>query len=163
MRTSGMTLKDPHRSGARPRRARLLVIDDERSFGDAVSRALSGESDVVVVDRASDALDRLRAGERYDVVLCDVMMSEIDGIEFHRRLSEVLPEEAARVVFITGAVLTARIDAFIARTRNLLLEKPVDVEGLRALLERRVRGDVPIAAAGRGGRAYIVDAGASDW
>jgi CheY-like chemotaxis protein len=67
------------------------------------------------------------------------MMPEMDGIEFHRQLSGLLPDEAARIVFITGGVVTARIDAFIARTRNLLLEKPVDIDGLRALIERRVR------------------------
>jgi CheY-like chemotaxis protein len=126
-------------SGTRQRPGRLLVIDDERYLGETLQRALCDENDVVVVDRASEALDRLRAGERYDVVLCDLMMWEMDGIEFHRRLDQVLPDEADRLVFITGGVITARIDAFLGRTRNLLLEKPVDVEGLRGLLERRVR------------------------
>ena len=134
------------RSGPRLRPGRLLVIDDERYLGEALQRELSDENEVTVVDNALAALERLQAGERYDVVLCDLMMWEMDGIEFHRRLNAVLPLEAARVVFITGGVITARIDAFISRAGNLLLEKPVDVEGLRSLLERRIRTEGDLVA-----------------
>ncbi len=122
------------------------MIDDELMLGEALQRALSEDTEVVVVSSAMDALTLLEGGQRYDVVLCDVMMPQMDGIELHRRLSATLPGEAERVVFITGGVITARIDAFIARTSNLLLEKPVDVAGLRALIERRVRArDAPAA------------------
>ncbi len=113
------------------------MIDDEPYLGAAVRRALAQEHLVVAVKDAAEALDRLQRGERYDVTLCDLMMPGMDGIEFHRRLSLVLPEEAARVVFITGGAMTARVEAFFRRVPNLLLEKPLDLDGLRALIERR--------------------------
>jgi CheY-like chemotaxis protein len=118
-------------------------------LGEALQRALAEDNEVVVVSSAVEALTLLEGGERYDVVLCDVMMPQMDGIELHRRLSATLPHEAERVVFITGGVITARIDAFIARTSNLLLEKPVDVDGLRGLIERRVRAEDARATRGR--------------
>ncbi|HEX8796915.1 MAG TPA: response regulator [Polyangiaceae bacterium] len=127
-------------SGTYIRPGRVLVIDDEALLGDAIRRALGRDHRVVAVSEAAEALARLQNGERYDVVLCDVMMPGMDGIEFHRRLSLVLPDEAARIVFITGCAVTARVDAFFNRAANLLLEKPVDLEGLRALVERRVSG-----------------------
>lgn len=127
-------------SGLRQRPARVLVIDDEPFLGDAVRRALGKQHLVVAVTDAADALARLQRGERYDVVLCDLMMPGMDGIEFHRRLSAELPEEAARVAFITGGAVTARVDEFFRRVSNLLLEKPLDLDGLRALIERRIRG-----------------------
>lgn len=126
-------------SGFQQRAASVLVIDDEERLGKALQLALSDSAQVVVETAARNALERLERGERYDLVLCDVMMADMDGIEFHRRLHRVLPEQAARVVFITGCAMTARIDAFIAHTQNLLLEKPIDMEGLKALIERRVR------------------------
>lgn len=128
------------RSGVHPRPGRVLVIDDEALLGEALRRTLGQDHQIVIVAEASEGLARLERGERYDVVLCDLMMPGMDGIEFHRRLSQTLPEEAARVAFITGGAITARVEAFFNRVSNLLLEKPIDIDGLRALIERRVRG-----------------------
>jgi CheY-like chemotaxis protein len=127
------------RSGTRVRRpGRILVVDDEPSLGEALNRLLSDENEVVVVHDATSALARLAGGERYDVVLCDLMMPVMDGIELHRRLSLTCPEEAKRMVFMTGGAMTARVEAFFRRVPNLLLDKPIDLDGLRALIERRV-------------------------
>jgi CheY-like chemotaxis protein len=103
-------------------------------------RSLGDDNQITCVTEASEALERLQRGERYDVVLCDLMMPAMDGIEFHRCLSEALPDEAGRIVFITGGATTARVEAFLNRVPNLFLEKPVEVGGLRALIERRIRG-----------------------
>jgi CheY-like chemotaxis protein len=135
-----MQAKPSGRSGTHLRPGRVLVIDDEQLLGDALRRTFSRDNQLVCVSSASEALALLERGKRYDVVLCDLMMPGMDGIEFHRRLSQKLPDEAARVVFITGGAVTARVEAFFNRVSNLLLEKPVDIDGLRALIERRVRG-----------------------
>jgi CheY-like chemotaxis protein len=125
-------------SGPRASRARILVVDDEPLIGRSLRRSLSDADEVVAVTSAAAALARLRRGERYDVVLCDLMMPGMDGIELHRQLCAVLPEEASRIVFITGGAVTARVEAFFRRVPNVLLEKPIDFEGLRALIERRM-------------------------
>jgi CheY-like chemotaxis protein len=138
------------RSATRVRRpGRVLVVDDEPSLGGALQLLLSDENEVVVVHSATAALARIAGGERYDVVLCDLMMPIMDGIELHRRLSITYPEEAERMVFMTGGAMTARVDAFFRRVPNLLLDKPIDLDGLRALIERRV-GSPLAAASGRG-------------
>jgi CheY-like chemotaxis protein len=120
------------------RPGRILVVDDEPSLGEALNRVLSDENEVVVVGDAAAALARLEGGERYDVVLSDLMMPLMDGIELHRRLSLTCPEEAERMVFMTGGAMTARVEAFFHRVPNLLLDKPIDLDGLHALIERRV-------------------------
>jgi CheY-like chemotaxis protein len=127
-------------SGSHLRPGRILVIDDGIFLGDDLRRTLADDNQVVCATEASEALARLQRGERYDVVLCDLMMPTMDGIDFHRRLSEILPDEAARVVFIADGAVTARVEAFCDRVPNLLLERPVDLDGLRALIERRIRG-----------------------
>ncbi|HEX8790109.1 MAG TPA: response regulator [Polyangiaceae bacterium] len=130
-------------SGTRVRPGRILVIDDEPLLGEALRRALSREHQVVVVSEAAEALSWFERGERFDVVLCDLMMPGMDGIDFHWGLSTTLPREAERIVFITGGAFTARVEAFFGRVSNLLLEKPVDIEGIRALIDRRVRATSP--------------------
>jgi CheY-like chemotaxis protein len=127
-------------SGTRRRHGRVLVIDDEPALGRALQGVLARDNEVVVTTDASAALVRLRAGEWYDVVLCDVTMPDMDGVEFHRRLSAILPEEADRIVFITGGALGEHAAAFFDDAPNLLLQKPLDLEGLRALIARRVLG-----------------------
>jgi CheY-like chemotaxis protein len=119
---------------------RVLVVDDEAALCTVLRRTLSDEFEVVVTTDARVALARLLSGERFDVVLCDVTMPSMDGIEFYEALAATNGAEANRIVFMTGGTLTPREDAFFAHASNLLLEKPFELEGLRALIERRMEG-----------------------
>lgn len=128
---------------------RILLIDDERLVGVALSRVLYRENEVVAVTQATEALERLNAGERFDVVLCDLRMPVMDGIEFHRQLSLTLPDEADRIVFVTGGDLSPDADAFFRRVHNLLMTKPLDLDGVRQLIERRHRSTPSVDTSGQ--------------
>src|SRR5690606_29490572 len=65
------------------RRGRVLVIDDEVMIGNAIGRALRGDHDVTSLTSASEALARIRGGERFDAIICDLMMPVMTGMEFH--------------------------------------------------------------------------------
>ncbi len=127
------------RSADTVRPASVLVIDDEYLLGHTLQMTLT-EHRVIVESDAAAALRRIENGERFDLVLCDLMMPGMDGIELHRRLSLTLPEEANRIVFFSEGAQTGRVEAFLRRAPNLLIEKPFDIDSLRALIERRVRG-----------------------
>src|SRR5579871_6605916 len=101
-------------SGTRLRPGRVLVIDDQYLFGQTLKMTLD-EHHVVVETEAAAALERFARGERFDLILCDLMMPWMDGIEFHRRLSLTLPHEANRIVFISGGAETGRVQAFFLR------------------------------------------------
>jgi DNA-binding response OmpR family regulator len=133
----------PSQSGIRRRPGRILIIDDERLLGKALCACLSDENETVFEPDAAAALARLSRGERYDVVLCDVMMPGIDGMELYLRLAAANPEMARRVVFMTAGVLDERVASFLDRVSNLVLVKPFDTGALRALIERRVMGSTP--------------------
>ncbi len=124
----------------RRRPGRVLVIDDERAIGNALGRVISMQHQVEVVAEARAALARLFEGDRFDVILCDLRMPAMDGIEFHEVLTMSMPEEAARIVFMTGGTLSPRAEAFFAQVSNTLVDKPLDVEGLLALIDRRIAG-----------------------
>jgi signal transduction histidine kinase/CheY-like chemotaxis protein len=113
-------------------RVRVLVLDDEPLVLNAVRRTLAREHDVVGETSARAALARIDRGERFDVVVCDLMMPDMCGAEFHGFLAASRPELAARTVFLTGGAFTAAARAFVERVPNPCLEKPFDAEALLA-------------------------------
>ncbi|OLC00762.1 MAG: hypothetical protein AUH30_01785 [Candidatus Rokubacteria bacterium 13_1_40CM_68_15] len=120
----------PARLATPTRRGRILIIDDDPRIGEAVRECLL-DHDVVALTSASDALQRLTAGERFDLILCDLMMPGMTGMDLHQALSTAAPANAARMVFLTGGAYTARAQAFLAEVSNARLDKPFDPTSLR--------------------------------
>jgi CheY-like chemotaxis protein len=123
-------------------RGRLLIIDDEPLLITALSRTLSPEHEVVAFTNAREALERLRAGERYALILCDLMMPEMTGMELHATLAREAPGQAERMVFLTGGAFTEAARAFLENTQLPWLEKPFEPERLRKRL-RTLLSDPP--------------------
>ncbi|SEU23438.1 PAS domain S-box-containing protein [Stigmatella erecta] len=121
--------------GGVPRRGRILIVDDERMVGVAIRRALQREHEVVVMTEAREALERLAAGDPFDIILCDMMMPEMSGMELYEELSRVAPQVAGRMVFLTGGAFTPRAREFLGRVGNPCMEKPFLPEELRQLVQ----------------------------
>ena len=114
--------------------ARLLVIDDEPMILGALRRSLGSDYNVTCVGDGRRALERVRAGERFDVILCDLMMPELTGMDLHAELEKLAPDQAARMVFVSGGAFTPRAREFLDRVPNARVEKPIDFQNLRVLL-----------------------------
>ncbi len=123
----------PQQSGAQSR-PRVLVVDDDAAIGRIVGRLLRGKYDVTTLVSGREALDRLVGGERYDAILCDLMMPEVTGIDIYERLLEVDPPSARSMLFLTGGVFTPRAVEFFQSVDNTRLEKPFDSASLFAAL-----------------------------
>jgi PAS domain S-box-containing protein len=121
------------RPGAR-RRRRVLVVDDDALVGRALARLLAGEHDVEVLTSALEAARRVEEGERWDVVLCDLIMPDLTGMELAARIERGAPDLARRLVFTTGGAYTDGSRAFLASGGRRHLEKPVDADVLRELV-----------------------------
>jgi C4-dicarboxylate-specific signal transduction histidine kinase/CheY-like chemotaxis protein len=119
------------------RKCRVLIIDDEPAILRALRRVLSDIHEVVTCERARDALGLLASGERFDVVLCDVMMPDMTGPEFYQRASEAFPSVASRVVFMTGGALSPQTEAFILQVGRVL-EKPLRASDIREFVATMV-------------------------
>ncbi|HTN52649.1 MAG TPA: MASE1 domain-containing protein [Anaeromyxobacter sp.] len=128
----------PPRPAAGADRGRVLVVDDDPLVGRVVQRVLS-EHEVVACTEPLPAL-RLAAEEPFDVVLCDLMMPAMSGMEFQERLARDRPRLAAELIFLTGGAFTPAALAFVERTANTRLDKPFDGEALRAEVARRLAG-----------------------
>ena len=126
----------------RGERARLLILDDEIALAASLQRLYRHEYDVVVEGTAEGALRRIVAGERYDAILCDLLLPGISGIEFYGELQRTAPELVPRVVFVTGGVITPGAQAFLDALPNLCVEKPFMPDDLRQKL-RELFGALP--------------------
>jgi CheY-like chemotaxis protein len=111
-------------------RGRVLIVDDEPMVVATLRRVLSRHHDIATTTSAREALERLRAGQRFDVVLCDLMMPDMTGMALHDTLDRELPDLARRMIFITGGAFTPRGVDFLERVHNPRIEKPFDVSTL---------------------------------
>jgi DNA-binding NtrC family response regulator len=140
----------------------LLIVDDARIRA-SLARSLREVSDAIVVaESGEDALKRI-ALLRPDVVLSDVRMPGMDGMELLRLLRERSPD--VDVILMTAYDDHPLVAAAMHEGATDFLVKPLDLHHLRRLLERvfedraarasqRGRGDAgasaPLATAGRG-------------
>jgi PAS domain S-box-containing protein len=134
--TSRMLEAGPKSSKGRP--AAVLVVDDEPSIGMAIRRVLR-HHDVTVVTTAQAALDVVAAGKEFDVILSDLMMPGMSGMELHRTLAELSPKMASRMVFLTGGAFTAEANVFLDGVSNERMEKPFDTNRLREMVQSFAR------------------------
>lgn len=115
-------------------RARVLVIDDEPMMARAVQRLLEGEHDVTATSDPLGAVEQVRSGERFDAIVCDLMMPTMGGIDVYDAIARVEPDQARRIVFMTGGAFTPRAVQFLESVKNVRIEKPLDRAALRAAI-----------------------------
>ncbi len=106
-------------------RGRILIIDDEPRLGQSMRMLLEPSHDVVVTTRGSEALGWVAQGQHFDLVLCDLQMPEMTGMDVYARLRERAPELARRLIFISGGAYTQATNDFVRTVSNRILEKPV--------------------------------------
>jgi len=117
---------------------RVLVIDDDPHVAKSIARAISGGPEILILLDAREALRRIQAGEHFDLILCDLMMPDLTGMEFQLALHVVNAELAAGIIFITGGAFTPQAREFLAASRNLFIEKPFQPEQLRRAVAARL-------------------------
>lgn len=121
-----------------PRKAAVLAVDDEPAICVSLRRVLR-EHEVTTVTSAKEALELVSSGERYDIILSDLMMPEMSGMELYETILGCRPELAERIVFITGGAFTPAARAFLEQIPNRWLQKPFDASQIRTLVAESVR------------------------
>ncbi|MBF5041910.1 response regulator [Aggregicoccus sp. 17bor-14] len=124
-------------AAAAPGSQRLLVVDDEPAVGALVRRILGPHAHVTYAPSGAEALAQLASAAPFDVVLCDVMMPGMTGIELHGQVARQGFGQERAFVFMTGGALTAEVQHFLDRVPNPTLAKPFAPEPLLALLAPR--------------------------
>lgn len=111
------------------RRARVLIVDDEPGLNLIIGRMLGRRHDCTSVTDGPSALAHL-AAHPVDVVLCDLMMPGMTGIDLYENSRKTWPQLERRFVFMTGGAFTARAAEFAAQVQCPIVEKPFTLQRL---------------------------------
>jgi PAS domain S-box-containing protein len=137
---------EAHARGGTPRssvessvRGRVLIVDDEEAMVRMLQRMLSRYHEVVTASSGIEGRAILEGDEAFDLILCDLMMPEMTGMDLHRWLVERNFALAEQVVFLTGGAFTPRASDYLANVTNLRFEKPLNTAELQRIVMERVR------------------------
>ena len=95
------------------------------------------EHDVTLESDARVALERLTR-ETFDVVFCDLMMPNMSGMDFFDALALRSPDQAARIVFLTGGAFSRRSEDFLRDSQNVCLPKPFSREAVSSVVRKMI-------------------------
>lgn len=117
---------------------RILLAEDDDVMRDYLARALQRSGYAVkAVDRGTTALEEVEKGEPYDLLLTDIVMPEMDGIELAQKASIAAPD--MRVMFITGfSAVTLRAGEAMPQAK--VLSKPFHLRDLVLEVDRMFAG-----------------------
>jgi len=119
-------------------RGTVLVVDDEPLLRSVITRMIGSEHELTLVEGADQALALIEAGERYDVILCDLMLRRHTGMELHASLLARHADQARRMIFLSGGAFTSEAGEFLRLMKRRHLSKPFTAEELRAILQHHL-------------------------
>jgi len=120
------------------RRRTVLVVDDEVEICRMVERVLKRDHDVTTLTDPVEALERIRAGARFDLIISDVMMPRLTGVALLGQIAELDGAQAARLVFLTASVLPVDFESTFRSLPNTVLRKPISIHSLRDFVRDRL-------------------------
>lgn len=117
------------------RRRRVLVVDDEIKIAKLIQATLDAHA-VTIASSGHEALELLTAPDRFDVIVCDLMMPGLGGIDVHAAIAARFPGLERRMIFITGGAFTSTTERFLQQIPNDCLTKPFSARALVDAIER---------------------------
>jgi len=112
---------------------RLLLIDDEPLVLRSLRRMLA-DHDVEIANGGIEALGRLKQDSDYDLILCDLMMPDMDGTVLYAEIERAMPDVLERVIFCSGGAFTARTKQFVEQSARTIIEKPLTREAFEDIV-----------------------------
>lgn len=129
------------KAAVRPRRARVLLVDDEPNVLHALERVIRRHHEVVSTRSGNEAIGLLKAGLRVDAIVTDLRMADGSGADLARWLETDAPDLAGRILFLTGGGLAAAESAYLNEPGRRWVSKPVRATVLLAQIAEVVAED----------------------
>jgi len=124
-----------------PAGARILVVDDEPHICRALDRLLTEKGHQVETTssplKALEMLDKTK----YDLILLDLRMPDMSGIEFYDRIKAISPRLQQKVICVTGDVVSTQNEAFLHETGIPCVAKPFGVNELMKQIKHVLEGE----------------------
>ncbi len=113
----------------------ILVIDDEQSILTMVAHALQ-HHEVISLSTGSEALNLLDSGKHVDLILLDLMMPNMSGVEFYEALLLRHSDLASRIVFLAPGATNQDVEDFLKSVPNTVIEKPFNLKLFRKTIQK---------------------------
>ena len=128
---------------AASRHGRVLVVDDEPFVVSTIKIILGRRHDLVGVASGAEALKILEDDDRFDVILCDLMMQQSSGMDLYAAIARRQPELARRMLFMTGGAYTPHARRFLAEVSNPCIDKPFGPAELVSIVDQVMANATP--------------------
>jgi len=141
-RNTGLALAAPAEitasEAAPPHPSHVLLVDDDPLVQNSIRRTLERHHDVVIVGSGARALSILEA-EKFDIVLCDLIMPGMTGMQLFETIRARDPEQAKRFVFLTGGTSSPEARTFLLSVDNPRAYKPLGADEIVRLIAKCLR------------------------
>ena len=139
-RLDGSSAEDSAPVDAAAGQRSALIVDDEVGVREALAEILASSGHrVVAAASGREALERM-GEERFDVILTDIRMPDLDGRALYREIERRWPERAAQVVFVSGDTLTSTLREFAEESGRPVIEKPFLPSEVRRVIAEIMAG-----------------------
>ena len=113
-----------------PTGLRILAIDDEEDILLSIEKLFEKlDCKTVTTTKGEEALTRLSENE-FDIIICDLKMPGMSGIELYERLSEEYPQALSKIIVTTGDTISEETTKFLEETDVAHIMKPVNINEL---------------------------------
>ena len=128
--------KTPSSIAAAPhhRRGTLLIADEDVAVIRSLRRVLDQFYDIFAARSGDEALEMLRSNPHIEVVLYDISMPRLSGIQFFKKVKSKNPSFAERIIFVKAGSIEPDSTDFLARIKNPVVDKPFDLPQLNDLI-----------------------------
>jgi CheY-like chemotaxis protein len=120
------------------RRRRVLFVEDHSDLRATYERVFR-HHEIVLVETGEEAIEAIKRQRDFDLVVCDLVLPGIDGIEVFKQARALHPELATRFVFATGIDSRQQFQEVLETIDVPILEKPFGMGLLRDMLERAAK------------------------
>lgn len=115
---------------------KYLLVDDDEPVRNIFHAFLSRGADVVTAENGKEALEKIRKSF-FDIVISDIHMPVMDGLELFQLAGEFDPEIKRRFVFFSGNV-TSEVYALCSQNELPILEKPFKLSDLKSVIDQQI-------------------------
>ncbi|HCV43699.1 MAG TPA: hypothetical protein DGH68_09465 [Bacteroidetes bacterium] len=118
---------------------RILAVEDEAEYLEMLQMVIDGIGHSLVIAKNGIEAIRILENEKIDVILSDVAMPSMDGLELHRQIRLKPEHKETPFIFLTGVSNLKQVKEECTSAKDLLLQKPVSVERLLKLFSGHVK------------------------
>ncbi len=121
------------------KKKRILLIDDEALLLKAYKRNLQRDYDVSTCESSEEALELLKRDQNFDLILCDIVMPGMSGLDLYKILQKDYNDLSKKVIFCSGSGFGATSKVLSESYNNIYLQKPISMAKLKESIEKEIK------------------------